>query len=52
MKLDTDKIQFETRKEVDEVEQALARYIEEHENEAPESVKRLRGLLESLWYAW
>lgn len=52
MKKDMDKIQFEHRSELDEVEAALREYEEKHGDETPESVRTLANLLENMWYSW
>ena len=51
MKRYMDTVTFESRLEVDEIYVALDTYAEEHK-EAPESVKRLRDMLNVLYIEW
>lgn len=50
MKKNMDKIVFESRKEIDEVANALEKYVKEHgENE---TVKKLINLLDAMYMNW
>lgn len=50
MKKDMDKIVFESRTEIDEVANALEKYVKEHgENE---TIKKLIDLLDAMYMSW
>lgn len=50
MKKDMDKIIFESRQEIDEVQIALETYTKEHGE--TETVKKLIGLLDAMYMSW
>lgn len=50
MKKDIDKIIFESRQEIDEVQNALESYVKEHKEN--ETVKELINLLDAMYMSW
>lgn len=53
MKLDMDKIQFESRSEIDEIADALDTYMKEHpKSRSVETVKKLSNLLDVMYMNW
>lgn len=50
MKKDMDKIIFESRQEIDEVQNALESYAKEHKES--ETVKKLINLLDAMYMSW
>ncbi|MCM1225115.1 MAG: hypothetical protein NC548_62760 [Lachnospiraceae bacterium] len=53
MKLEMDKIIFEDRYEVDEIEDALDTYASEHpDSRSIETVKKLSKLLDKMYMSW
>lgn len=53
MKKIMDKIQFEDRREIDEVVSALNTFLEEHSNaKEKESTEKLSNLLDAMYMEW
>lgn len=53
MKLEMDKIIFDDRYEVDEIEDALDTYINEHpDSRSIKTVKKLSKLLDAMYMSW
>lgn len=53
MKLEMDKIIFESRLEIDEVENAIDKFLEEHPKaEGADTLKNLSKLLDKMYMSW